>query len=145
MHEEITPEQMFNKMMEQQNRMKPPEINVGQSNANLGADLPNASEQVIINSIQNQASTTSAVVAPSQGECPQCGMIHPPTGEKPCPNAPIHSNTGNKIDDGKVNTYLVQWRNIILTHIQKAGVEDWNKTFQEATLLFAQTFNGEKK
>ena len=142
MHDEITPEQMFNKMMEQQNRMKPPEINVGQSNTILGSDLPNASEQVVINSIRNQ---TIPVVDTSQGKCYECGMIHPSTGGKPCPNASIQLNTGKKIDDAKVNTYLVQWRNIIFAHIQKAGIEDWNKIFQEATILFAQTFNGEKK
>ncbi len=47
--------------------------------------------------------------------------------------------------DSKVNTYLVQWKNIMLAHIQKLGIEDWNKEFQQATVLFAQTFNGEKK
>jgi len=101
-------------------------------------------EQVTLNSIQNQPAKPAAEVKPSQGECPQCGMFHPPTGGKPCPNAGVTSSSVT-IDDGKVNTYLVQWKNIILAHIQKLNIEDWDKEFQNATIMFAEKFDGVKK
>jgi len=146
MANEPTPEEMFNKMMEQQKAMATPPDLTQTPNQPLGADLPNAAEQSLINSIQNQPAPILNDVKPTQGECSECGMFHPPTGGKPCPNAStVQSTTGQKIDDSKVNAYLVQWKNIMLAHIQKVGIEDWNKAFQEATLLFAKEFDGNKK
>lgn len=150
--DELTPEDLFNKMMEQQKAMNPITPHPGNPNQSIGMPgQPPAltvEEQATLNAIQTQVSSGTPQtnkVNPTQGECPECGMFHPPTGGKACPNAGMTSASSKEIDDGKVNTYLVQWKNIILAHIHKANIENWDEVFQEATLMFAKQFDGSKK
>jgi hypothetical protein len=149
MMEEITDEEMFNKYMEEQKArtlITQPVPESNQSPLGVPGQPPTLTieEQNTLTSIQNQPAPSTNSIKPSQGECPECGMFHPPTGGKPCPNASV-TNTTEKIDDAKVNTYLVQWRNIILSHIQKLGIKEWEKVFQEGTMMFAKGFDGNKK
>lgn len=154
---EMTDEDMFNKYMEEQkartliNPLQPPVPGVGANQPIAEATgMPGQSpamsfeEQTAMNSIENQTAPPVNDITATHGSCPQCGMFHPPTGEKVCPNASIKASDPT-INDGKVNTYLVQWRNIMLSHIQKLNIEDWDKEFQKATLMFAKEFDGVKK
>jgi len=153
---EMTDEDMFNKYMEEQKAktlmtpLQPPqasELNQPIAEATGISGQTNTlsfEEQTAINSLQNQTAPPVNEIKPTHGACPQCGTIHPPTGEKSCPNASIKA-LNPTIDDGKVNTYLVQWRNIMLSHIQKLNIEGWEKEFQKATLMFAKEFDGIKK
>lgn len=147
MADEMTKEEIFNQQyvkefMEQQKRLNP--MNPDVNNQQLGSsDNLSIDEKKILDDIQTNSPTKNEI-SPTNAQCPECGMFHPPTGEKPCPNASL-SKTNQKIDDGKVNKYLVQWRDIILTHIQKLNIEDWEKVFQEATIMFAKNFDGTKK
>ena len=152
----MTDEDMFNKYMEEQkartliNPLQPPVPAEGNQPiaeaVGISGQAPALSfeEQTAMNSIQNQTATPVNEIKPTHGACAQCGMFHPPTGGKACPNASIEADNPT-IDDGKVNAYLVQWRNIILTHIQKLNIEEWEKEFQNATMMFAKEYDGVKK
>jgi hypothetical protein len=65
--------------------------------------------------------------------CEQCGLVHPPLkpGQK-CPNVSISKDEKNDtgLDDGIINKYLVDMRNIILTNMSKKGIKDGKKYFQ---------------
>lgn len=146
----MTDEDEFNAYMEEQKArtLLTQPIPQGQQRQPMGQPgqppVLSTEEQIALNSVQSQTAPAVNEIKASQGECPQCGMFHPPTGGKPCPNAGVATSTV-AIDDGKVNTYLVQWKNIILTHIQKLNIEGWEKEFQNATMMFAEKFDGVKK
>jgi len=82
----------------------------------------------------------------TENVCPDCGTIHPPLqqGQK-CPNSSIETQTGIKIDDGQVNQFLVQWRNIILSKISQMGIEDWKNEFQQISMLIQKYFDEKKQ
>jgi len=136
---------MFNKMMEQQQAMKPMTPAPPNQQVGMPGQPPvlTVEEQNVLNSIQTEITSapTSNEVQPTQSKCPECGLFHPSTGGKPCPNASI-ANESLAISDAKVNTYLVQWRNILLAHIEKLNIKEWEKIFQKATLILAKEFDG---
>ena len=78
--------------------------------------------------------------------CHECGKIHPPIQEgQKCPNSSIEKQTGIKIDDGQVNQFLVQWRNIILSEISKSNIEKWKDEFQQITMIIQKYFDEKKE
>ena len=75
--DENSPEAQFNKMMEQMHKQQ-------QMPPGIKKQGPSLEEQRVLNSIQT--GTPVNTIAPAQGTCPECGMIHPPVlpGQK-CP------------------------------------------------------------
>jgi hypothetical protein len=76
------------------------------------------------------------IPAPTGNICPQCNTVHPPLppGEK-CPNAIVKAITEESeevIVD--VNKYLIDLQNILMNQIDKKGIKDINKLFQNITL-----------
>lgn len=76
------------------------------------------------------------IPAPTGNICPQCNTVHPPLppGEK-CPNAIVKAMTEESeevIVD--VNKYLIGLQNILMSQIDKKGIKDINKLFQNITL-----------
>ena len=81
--------------------------------------------------IQQMNTTPSISTSPIQGNvCPQCKTIHPPLrpGEK-CPNAAVDTS-GYGLNDGDMNKYLVELRNIVMSQMSKKQIKDGKKFFQ---------------
>jgi len=152
---EMTPEDMFNKMMEEQQSM----INASQRQPNQ-PQIPtgepgqppvlDSNEQRVLNELQNNptpvVSTGShpAQVASTLPQCPQCGLLHPPnTDGKPCANAPIQGGTANVIDlDMEINKFLMMLKNIAVSQIQSKDIKDLNKFLQYMTIEMTKLMEG---
>jgi len=114
--DENSPEQQFNKMMELKNKIDP---NI----PGLQNQGPSMDEQRILNQVQ--AGPPPAPIAASQGNCPQCGLIHPPLppGEK-CPNAPVKIEGVEEID---VTQFVVKVKDILVSQLEQKGIKDFKK------------------
>ena len=106
-------------------------------------------------SINESAPINPNILTPSKGPapiptgnvCPQCNMVHPPIphGQK-CPNATVKAMTGESTEVViDVNKYLLNLRNILMTHIDKKKIEDINKLFQNITLEMTKYLEGYKE
>jgi len=153
---EMTPEDMFNKMMEDQQKAinarqvaPSPQMPQGQPGEPPVLD---AKEQMVLNELQTKqpavasTGTHPAQVAASLPQCPQCGLLHPPnTDGKPCANSPVQSQggTANVMDlDMEINKYLVTLKNIAVSQIQSKGIKDLNKFLQYMTLEMTKLMEG---
>ncbi len=147
---EMTPEEMFNKMMEEQNRMmtpttpQPAAMPTGQPG---NPPILDAKEQQVLNELQTKPASTGshpAQVASALPTCPECGMMHPPnTDGKPCGNAPTKATTSTGVDlDQEINKYLVTLKNIAVSQIQSKGIKDVNKLLQYMTLEMTKLLEG---
>jgi len=155
----MTPEEMFNKHMEdqqkiinarqqQQQQPQPPQMPTGQPGEPPVLD---SNEQRVLNELQN---TTSPVVSTgshpvqvssSLPQCPQCGLLHPPNADgKPCLNAPVQAvGSSNVVDlDMEINKYLVSLKNIALSQVQSKGIKDINKLLQYMTIEMTKLLEG---
>ena len=153
---EMTPEEMFNKMMEEQQKIMTPTSPVPQ-NPTMPTGQPgsppilDANQQRILNELQTAppaplASTGShpAQVSGSLPQCPECGMMHPPnTDGKPCGNAPIKGTTSSGVDlHVEVNKFIVILKNIAVSQIQSKDIKDVNKFLQYMTLEMTKLMEG---
>lgn len=149
MTHENTPEDMFNKMMEDQQRMinarNPiaPQTPTGQPGQPPVLD---ANEQTVLNELQTRPAVTGAPpvqVASALPKCPTCGMLHPPNADgSPCANAPTASS-GNVIDlDMEINKCLVTLKNIAVSQIQSKGIKNINKLLQYMTIEMTKLLEG---
>ena len=149
MGHENTPEDMFNKMMEEQAKMiaaqqaqpMQPQTTIPQGQPGQPPTL-DANEQMVLNELQNRPAVASTGTHPSQvssslPQCSTCGMFHPPlqSGEK-CGNAsPTQIGSANVVDlDMEINKYLVSLKNITMSQIQSKGIKDINKLLQYMTI-----------
>jgi len=91
-------------------------------------------EQAVLSSVANSAPFTPAVGA--FGECPQCGIMHPPlrVGEK-CPVAKVEVKEAGITPDN-VTKFTVDLRNIAISQIESKGIKDGNKLFKHLTIEF---------
>ena len=119
--DEMTPEQMFNKMMEQQQKIID---NRGTSMGPLGQPSGSSiEEQRILSEVRSHAPSATAV--PSQGECPQCKSFHPPLGPgEKCPNAEVKVKG---IDEISINIFVVKVRDILVSQLEQKEVKDIDK------------------
>jgi len=169
MEHELTPEDMFNKMMEDQQKM----ITAKQQQQQLNSQMPqqqvpqpqgqpgqpqvpqgqpgqppilDTKEQMVLTELQNRPAIASTGGHPSQvssslPQCPDCGMFHPPVrpGEK-CGNA---STSGGAADvDMEINKYLVNLKNIAMSQIQLKGIKDINKLLQYIAIEMTKLLEG---
>ena len=150
----LTPEEMFNKMMEEQSRMaearkpQPPNMPTGKPGS---PPVLSAEEQRIINEMRSSPSAPRstgmhpAQVASELPKCPECGMLHPPVkaGEK-CSMAPVSiGGVANVIDvDMEINKCLVNLKNIAVSQIQSKGIKNINKLLQFMTLEMMKILEG---
>jgi hypothetical protein len=131
-------EKEFNDMMEQQRIMK--NSAVTQDQYRSGSGQPNnpftgsgnqitPEQQAVLNEVKTNVITAASPVitpaAPSQGQCPQCNLFHPPLapGEK-CPNAPIKVDG---ISDAQVNEIVVKVKDILASQMEQKGVKSFEK------------------
>jgi hypothetical protein len=113
--DEISPESQFNKMMEQMKSQ--------QNIPGVNPKSPPVEHQRILNEVQT--SRPPQPIAPSQGDCPQCGMLHPPLapGEK-CPIAPVKIDGVQDID---ITQFVVKIKDILTSQLEQKGVKDYKK------------------
>ena len=150
---QMTPEEMFNKMMEDQQKMmtpttpQPATMPTGQPGQ---PPVLNADEQKVLNELNtNTANIASTGGHPAQvtsalPKCSVCGLLHPPNADgSPCKNAPANVSGGNAIDlDMEINKYLVTLKNIAVSQIQSKGIKDVNKLLQYMTLEMTKLLEG---
>lgn len=151
MAHENTPEDMFNKMMEEQQRMidaRSPINNPAMPTGQPGEPpILDSSQQMVLNELKNKPAVTGShpsQVASSLPQCPDCGMFHPPVkpGEK-CGNASTQIASGNIVDlDMEINKYLVSLKNIAMSQIQSKGIKDINKLLQYITIEMTKILEG---
>lgn len=100
----------------------------------------------IVTDIQNESQTSPLNTPVPMGAhvCPQCNTIHPPLrpGEE-CPNT-LKDVSGFGLDDSSVNKFLVDIRNMVISQLNKKGIEDGSKFFQFAIvelMKILETYN----
>jgi len=100
-------------------------------------------EQAVLSSVANSSPFTPAVGA--FGECPQCGIMHPPLrmGEK-CPVAKVEIKEAGITSDN-VTKFTVDLRNIAISQIESKGIKDGNKLFKYLTIEFMKTLENYKE
>jgi hypothetical protein len=150
--DENSPEAIFNRMMEQAQDARQAAFNAqytqqpqqgGQQPApNVPTGMPgqppvlSVEEQRLLNQLNLNTSGhgSTSTVSATNPNCPDCGMIHPPLrpGEK-CPNAKskVTDKDKKEID---INKYLVIWRDVILSNIDKRKITNPEKMFQQITI-----------
>ena len=99
-------------------------------------------EQAALETIKTTTAVAPAAVSSHLPTCPQCGQLHPPVPDgKKCPMADnkIKTETGQTIN---VEQYLVTLRNIALSQIEKKGIKDPNKLFQQLTVEVTKFLEG---
>ena len=161
---ELTPEEMFNQMMEDQaktiaarqlaERQMQPQTNPDQTPKVIPQGRPgeppvlDAKEQVVLNELQSKpvAVTGShpSQVSSALPQCPDCGMFHPPVrpGEK-CGNASTQVGDANVVDlDMEINKYLVSLKNIAVSQIQSKKIKNLNKLLQYMTIEMTKILEG---
>lgn len=148
--DEMTPEQLFNQFMEQQQKMAkatPQGIPGNKPNASLTGDPLTTNEQTLLNSLRVNPGSPPAQVSSHLPSCPQCGQLHPPLqpGEK-CPLAKevFKDEKGQNINVD-VNKYLVDLKNIVVSQIQSKGIKDPNKLFKQLTVEVMKFLEGYKE
>jgi hypothetical protein len=148
--DEKTPEQLFNEMMEQQQKMQQA-MNTplqGQQTSSLVGGGPgqlSPDEQRILNELKSQpAPTTQPItVNPTQSQCPQCHLFHPPLPPgKKCPNAPIEVAG---ISDEEVNQIVVKVKDILASQLEQKGIKDVKKFTNEMILTLMKFCEGYKE
>ena len=153
MDHDKTPEGMFNKMMEEQQRIAntttqpiAPQVPAGQPG---NPPILDAEQQRVLNELNTQPKVAVTGSHPSQvasalPKCPDCGMLHPPSPDgKRCDNAPIETGAANVIDlDMTINRYLVNLKNIAVSQIQSKGIKDVNKLLQHLTIEMTKMMEG---
>lgn len=151
MTHENTPEDMFNKMMEDQQKMinarNPiaPQTPTGQPGE---PPILDSNEQRVLNELSSKPAVANTGMHPAQvasalPTCPTCGMLHPPNADgSPCSNAPTASS-GNIVDlDMEINKYLVSLKNIAVSQIQSKGIKNVNKLLQYMTIEMTKILEG---
>ena len=134
--DEMTPEEMFNRFMEQQQKLaQAPQPQIAQNPSMLDNQPLNINEQAALETLKTNI-TPPAPVSSSLPKCPQCGQLHPPLkpGEK-CPMAKdkFTDDKGMEIEVD-VNKYLTNLKNIIVSQIESKKLKDPNKLFKELTI-----------
>ncbi len=122
--DDTTPEQIFNKMMEKQMEQQQTALNKGAPQTPGGTQQgPSMEEQRILNQVRSQAPAPPAV--PTQGQCPQCQLFHPPVGPgERCPNAPLEVEGTKTIN---VNEIVVKVKDILASQLEQNEVKDIDK------------------
>ena len=133
----------FNKMMDDQKFNQP----MPGAPPNQAQNTQSIEEQRILTQVQ--AGAPPAPVTPSQDQCPQCGLIHPPLGPGlKCPNAPL------KVDgeDGKpkinVNELVVKIKDILASQLEQKDIKDLQKFTSEMVMTlmkFCEDYNEDEK
>lgn len=154
MAHENTPEDMFNKMMEEQAKMiaakqaqpMQPQTTIPQGQPGEPPVL-DTKEQMVLNELQNKPAVANTGSHPSQvvsalPTCHVCGMLHPPNADgSPCGNAPV--GNGNVVDlDMEINKYLMSLKNIAVSQIQSKGIKNINKLLQYMTIEMTKIMEG---
>jgi len=126
---ENTKEQEFNEMMDKQREMQNDAVLKGQNKSGNNPPFNSKTdydEQRVLNELKAQvASAPPPSATPSQGQCPQCNLFHPPIapGEK-CPNAPIKADGVSDVD---VNQIVIKVKDILASQLEQKGVKDFKK------------------
>jgi len=88
--------------------------------------------QTMQNNINMQQPPPSSGMSTSFGECPQCGLSHPPIPQgTTCPNAPVKGKTEDgqeKIVD--LNQFFSTLKNIFISQISIKNIKDPEKMFK---------------
>jgi len=113
----------------------------------LPGQNPNLSfqEQRVLNELTAKVNTTPPpAVSTAQPSCPDCGLIHPPLqpGQK-CPTSQTKVKDGEKTFD--TNKYLIMWRDIILSNIDKKKLKKPEELFKAATIELTKFVEGYKE
>lgn len=148
---QMTPEEMFNKMMEEQNKMmtpnqpQAPAVPTGQPGQ---PPILSSEEQKVLNELNTKTASTGShptQVTSALPQCPTCGLLHPPNADgSPCANAPATTpGSANVVDlDMEINKYLVSLKNIAVSQIQSKGIKDVNKLLQYMTIEMTKLLEG---
>jgi hypothetical protein len=151
MVDENTPEEMFNRMMEEKQKManerasiNNPQMSQGQPGQPPALDT---NQQTVLNELQNKPVVTGShpsQVSSAIPTCPQCGLLHPPnTNGKACTNTPSQTGVGSVIDlDMEINKHLVNLKNITVSQIQSKGIKNINKLLQYMTMEMTKLLEG---
>lgn len=123
-----TKEQEFNEMMDRQREMQNDALFKGQ---NQGGNTPQNSkvdhnEQRVLNELKAQVSSAPPTpAAPTQGQCPECNLFHPPLPPgKKCPNAPIEAEGISQAD---VTGIVIKVKDILASQLEQKGVKNFKK------------------
>ena len=120
--------EQFNKMMDDKKFNQPIPGVTNQPGAQ--SNPQSIEEQRILSQVQSGG--PPAPVASTQGDCPQCGLIHPPIGPgEKCPNAPLESKEGIKID---VSGLVVKVKDILSSQLEQKNIEDLNRFTKEMVM-----------
>lgn len=158
-------QELINKFSQQQSSFAPRNqgSTAGEDNSFLGNN-PVLNKPVGLDShsgIDNQGSINNSTpikpgtISPAAGpspiptgnECPQCGMMHPPlrSGEK-CPNAAFKAMSEESEDFSlDIRRYLANLQNILMSQIDKKGIKDVKKLFQNITIEITKYLEGYKE
>lgn len=105
-------------------------------------------QRIMQNLQTNQTKPGSTKIQTSGGECPQCGLLHPPLppGEK-CPNVALSNGENNLsgLTETEINKHLVDMRNIIISMIQQKSIKDGKKFFQYAVIELTKALESYKE
>lgn len=155
----LTPEEMFNQMMEEQAKIQnarmspqPPAMPTDQSSimpTGRPGEPPilDSNQQKVLNELNSRPAVAGPrpnAVSSTLPKCSDCGMFHPPLrpGEK-CGNAPVHMQGAGGMDvDMVINKYLVSLKNITVSQIQLKKIKDINKLLQYLTLEMTKILEG---
>jgi hypothetical protein len=120
--DENSPEQLFNKMMEQHQQFQ-------QFTRMDGSPTPKVThetveQQRILSELKSRSSMAPSV-APTQGQCPQCNLFHPPLppGQK-CPNAQLKIEG---IDTSKISDFLIKIKDILSSQLEQKHIKNFDK------------------
>jgi hypothetical protein len=86
-------------------------------------------------------------LTPSTGQCPQCGMYHPPVrpGEI-CPMKPVTVKAPDGTSQNiELEKYLVTMKTIIVSQIPKKSIKDPKKFFQNMIIELTKYIEGYKE
>ena len=91
---------------------------------------PSFEEQRILSQVK--AGAPPVPVAPSQGECRQCGLIHPPLGPGlKCPNAPLVAKSNPEYN---VNELVIKVKDILASQLEQKDIKDLKKFASEMVM-----------
>lgn len=136
--DENSPEYLFNKEMEKlQSQTVDPNI---QGMKSKKIDNQSIQAQRILNEVRT--AIPPAPITSTQGDCPQCGLIHPPLrpGEK-CPNAPLKIEG---VDEISLTSFIVKVKDILSSQMEQKSVKDFKK-FSSGMILTLMKYCEEYK
>lgn len=134
--------------VEEQNVLKEIESNMKANSINVQSNVQsNQNNAPITPQTPNISPTYTPPAIDTFGSvCSECGTMHPPipAGQK-CPNSKLNLPT---IKDEEIGDFLVMFRNIIISQVEKKNIKNVKKLFQQSIITltkFLENYNENEK